>query len=127
MTQVNMMSMLVAKMDWLSQNQGVIARNISNMSIPGAKARELEKPNSEKVLSNPQTQQARTHPGHLAMHGTSDTAGKTQHTKNYKVSITGNDIHYMDQLRQANESAAQHQQVASLYSKFSNIFRLGMK
>ena len=127
MTQVNMMSMLVAKMDWLGQNQGVIARNIGNMSVPGAKARVLEKLNFEKVLAAPQTQQARTHPGHLAMQGSSDTAGKTQHTKNYKVSITGNDIHYMDQLRQANESAAQHQQVASLYSKFSNIFRLGMK
>lgn len=119
----NVFSMMMTKLGWLSQNSRVIAENVAKMHIPGAKAQELEEISfSDHMRKGVQT----THPKHLGYSQGPISIGQEKQN-NYKVSITGNDINYQDELRRANETNAQHQQISMLYSKFSNIFRLGMK
>lgn len=124
---LNSIGMVLKRMDWLAQNQAVIARNVTNMHVPGAKAMKLAAPDFGQTMQAHKVKPTATQPNHTSGSvGKMDTA-KRVFSKDYSVSITDNDIHYMDELRKANQTAADHQQMTSLYKSMTQLFSSAMR
>lgn len=124
-----LMKMLGSQMRYLSQRQGVLAQNISNVDTPGYNARDIKKPDfstmAEQAAGN--LQMRATSPKHL--HGTAGKPGAyrdEQDRKTFEISPTGNNVVLDEQMAKISETGSQFQISQSLYKKFTGMYRLAL-
>ena len=116
---------LKGKMDWLSQRQSIIARNISNSDTNGYQPVDLKKfdykPSSFTL--NP-VAPAKTDNQHLSGTKQQDSAYKSNEMrKTYETAPAGNAVVLEEQMMIASNTAMDYQMITNIYQKNLGILK----
>lgn len=120
----DLMTKLVARMNYVADRQQVLTQNIANADTPGYRAMELKAPNFEKTLAKTQSVQLA---GTNAMHLSGTRAGASSNgvlavNRNpAEVSATGNSVSLEDETRKAAQNAMDYQLVTNIYKSMGNM------
>ena len=115
---------LSAKMSYLSERQGLLAKNIANIDTPGYRTQDLKKLDFDNMVSGSSTlEMMTTSPKHIAspQNGTSfakNTAGGKPGLK-----PDGNNVVLEDQMGKISDVGIQHQMTSTLLKKFHQLYR----
>ncbi|HEY8963451.1 MAG TPA: flagellar basal body protein [Alphaproteobacteria bacterium] len=118
-------------MNWLDQNQRVIAQNVANADTPGYQSMALEKVDFASLMNTgpsrgAKLQMASTDSGH-SIGGASDGMGRlgsdAQKVK-YEASPDDNAIVIEEQLFKANQNASDYQLATNLYRRNAGMLRM---
>ena len=112
------------RLDWASERQAVLARNIANLSTPGFQASDL--PDFQKVLSGTvSVQPVRTDPAHLE--GTIDpgmTARSVPETAARTASKNG--VRLEEQLMKVADTETLHSTVTAIFKSYMTMFNTAL-
>lgn len=122
---LNVIGQIVAGLGWSAQNQAVISDNLARANDPGAQEKALAPLSFDKHVNA--AAPTRTDEKHMISKAHQGKHPVQEKTKQASVSLSGNTINAEEQLTKANVNAAHFQQLSLLYSKFTNIYRLGLK
>jgi flagellar basal-body rod protein FlgB len=117
-------------MDWLSQRQRVLARNISNSDTPDYVPRDIKESQFRRILRDrvePVVPQA-TNPRH--MHGTAVKGGPARseaQAKTYETSPAGNAVVLEEQLIKVTKTQTDYQTMTNLYRKHMDMFLTALR
>ncbi|MBU6234454.1 MAG: flagellar basal body rod protein FlgB [Alphaproteobacteria bacterium] len=124
---------IMAKMNWLDQNQQVIAQNVANSDTPGYRPMSLKDGNFESYLGAsltahkgaPKLNMAATESGHLGAAGAGPyrSPDETKQKKVYEASPDDNGVVLEEQLFKANENSMQYQIATDLYRRSAGMIR----
>ncbi len=122
---LNTIGQIVAGLGWAAQNQAVISDNLARANDPGAQEKELAPLSFDQHVNSGLP--TRTDEKHMVAKTHQGKHPVKEKTTQASVSISGSTINAENQLMKANVNAAHFQQLSLLYSKFTNIYRLGLK
>ena len=96
-----LMGLLMSKMSYLNQRQGVLAQNVANNDTPNYKARDLDFKRilNEKTAGSNQFAPQVTNERHIAMNASFDDSGDVLYRNPQQASIDGNTVE--DQIEHA--------------------------
>lgn len=122
--------MLRTQMQYLSDRQVVLSRNMSNLDVPGARAQDLEAPNFQRMVTKETTglKMAMTNPEH--MKGSSSSTLSTFRVIDSKTAgsgektPTGNNIAMEEQMMKVAETSAKYQETTAFYKKMMDLMKL---
>ena len=123
---------IMAKMDWLDQNQRVIAQNVANADTPGYRSQSLEKPDFASMLNTGgQGGAAKLHMASTDEGKTIGAAGmklgnassKADKVK-YEASPDENAVVLEEQLFRANQNNMDYQLATNLYRRNAGMLRM---
>lgn len=129
LTSIPLMQGFRQRLDWIAQNQSVIAGNIANADTANYKAREIEPFNlgmaqSHKIgLRTTNSRHISTSNGGGLGHESRIRNSQTQ----YEISPDGNNVILEEQMIAAANNAMQHQIVSNLYQKNINMLKMVMQ
>jgi len=118
-----------AKLNYLSDRQSVLAQNIANADTPGYQARDLRKPDFQKMIAGlstgpGQVQMMRTSSGHITPQGSAMTsAQEIKASKTDELNPNGNNIAVEEEMAKIAENQGEYQKVISIYAKTVDMFR----
>jgi len=113
------------RIDYLSEQQRVTARNISNSDTPGFRALKM-RPFSEVMKGATASQPVKTHPNHLG--GVS--GGRSANVEPDRTSAmkpNGNNVVLEDQIMAASQTQIDHSFATSLYKKAASLVVMSSK
>lgn len=126
---------IMTKMNWLDQNQQVIAQNVANSDTPGFRPRTLKAVNFESYLGAslsrdkglPQLGIETTDGQHMGLGGVpakGDAPSRlTKQKAIYEASPDDNGVVLEEQLFKANENSMQYQIATNLYRRNAGMIR----
>lgn len=124
---------IMAKMNWLDQNQRVIAQNVANADTPGFRPSTLKEGDfasllghASKAASGAPLKMAATQSGHFgAADGSGSALPSTAKQKTtYEVSPDDNGVVLEEQLFKANENSINYQIATNLYRRNAGMIRM---
>lgn len=127
---------IMAKMDWLDQNQRVISENVANADTPGYQPRALKQMDFKSFMgkslgegmSVEPAKMSATAPGHFGFAGSSDTAAKeTRQKKVYEASPDNNGVILEEQLYNANLNKSNYEIATNLYRRNVGMLRMAVQ
>lgn len=122
---------IMAKMDWLDQNQRVISENVANSDTPGYHARVLKERKFETMLGSSLKQDAMnvkmasTNDGHFG--SVKEAKGPSATAKSkilYEASPDENGVVLEEQMFKASENATNYQLATNLYRRNVGMLRM---
>jgi flagellar basal-body rod protein FlgB len=117
-TDLPVLSMLRARMQWTQARQSLIAENVANADMPGFRPRDLAELRFDRAGATASASPglALTAPGHIAPAGAQDGAGaETRRAKTFEVVPSGNGVNLEDEMMKAGDNQADYQLAASIY------------
>lgn len=115
-TDLPVLSMLRARMQWSQARQSLIAENVANADMPGFRPRDLAALRFDRAAGTAATGLTVTAPGHIAPAGARADAGlETRRAKGFEVVPSGNGVNLEDEMMKAGDNQADYQLAASLY------------
>jgi flagellar basal-body rod protein FlgB len=131
MTEPIIVNMLKTQMSYLTERQGLLAQNMSNMDTPGYTEQDLKKVDFAEMArsGNGPTLAMRTASGGTSMNGTLN--GNTPFSgekirKSFEVTPTGNNVVLEEQMAKISDTGAQFQIASSLYKKFNSLYNTAL-
>lgn len=113
------------RIDYLSEKQRIIAKNISNSDTPGFRALEL-KSFSEVLKGHSASQPIKTHNNHLSgLNSGGSTA--TVFSKTGVMKPNGNNVGLEDQMLSASQTQIDHSFATALYKKAASLVLMSSK
>ena len=106
------------KMDYLSQSQSVISKNLANANTPGYKAMELQSPNRK---SGGGSSLRTTSPMHIGGMKNSGSFKLTRQKNAYETAPNGNNVSIEEQMVKMSENSMQYQASANLLRKMHRL------
>ena len=126
---LGLFKLITRRIDWLSQRQEVLAKNIANSDTPGYKPVDLSPFARQLARSGDATlAAAATHAGHIRASASPGTANSATRRIDdvYEASPTGNEVVLEQQLIRVSETAMQHQLALNLYRKHAGMIRTAL-
>jgi len=121
---------IMAKMDWLDQNQRVIAQNVANADTPGYRSRSLEKPDFASFMNTSTGGGAKLRMASTDEGNTLGVAAKNVNSASkadkvkYEASPDNNAVVLEEQLFRANENSMDYQLATNLYRRNAGMLRM---
>jgi flagellar basal-body rod protein FlgB len=112
------------RLNWASQRQAVLARNIANVSTPGFQAKDM--PNFQQVMGGSLgVQPVRTDPGHMS--GTIDP-GMAARPKSENTARTAdkNNVRLEQQLMKVADTETLHSTVTAIFKSYMSMFNIAL-
>ncbi len=123
---INLFKLMKMKMDYHSQRQDVIARNLANIDTPGEQARDLKPLDFNRLVSaeSHRLEIRATSPNHIQQ-GTkkAGTFRDEESRKTYETTPVKNNIVLEEQSAKLAENQMEYQKVTNLYGKVSMMFK----
>lgn len=113
------------RIDYLSDKQRIIAKNISNSDTPGFRALEM-RPFSEVLKGTSAYQPVKTHPNHISGSNGSRSSTVVTNTKS-PMKPNGNNVVLEDQTLSAAQTQIDHSFATSLYKKAASLVVMSSK
>ena len=118
-TDLPMLSMLRARMQWTQARQSLIAENVANADTPGYRPRDLGDLRFDRAAGTAVSASLGltvTAPGHITPVGAQSSAGlETKRAKGFEVVPSGNGVNLEDEMMKAGDNQADYQLAASIY------------
>ncbi|MEO1018035.1 MAG: flagellar basal body protein [Pseudomonadota bacterium] len=115
------------KLAWAGERFGVLAQNLANADTPGYQARDVVKPNFERMVAaqgaGQTTKLATTRIGHLSPLGEPSTSFRTREVDSFETSPTGNGVVIEEQMQKLGETQTDYRLAANVYGKFKGFLR----
>lgn len=111
---------LTTRIQWLSERQKLIARNLSLADVPGEKTVDLKPLSFQEMMQGKSAAvmaPTQTNPKHIAPQVEAGGAFGTTKSGGFEVSPNGNAIDLEQQLLQQNENTAAYNTALNLYRK----------
>jgi flagellar basal-body rod protein FlgB len=134
---IGLLKGIMAKMDWLDQNQRVISENIANSDTPGFRPKQLDKADFKSMMGASMSgggaapmkniQIAMTDPKHLGSVGSNAALGQSNQKKTYEASPDDNAVVIEEQLFKANENNLDYQLATNLYRRNVGMLRMAIQ
>jgi flagellar basal-body rod protein FlgB len=114
-----LLDLLAKRMDWLTQRQSILARNISNADKPGYVPRDLQEPVFARALGTqfpPALAPRSSNPKHIAEGpAAAATFNGEESRERYETAPSGNAVVVEEQMMKVARTQADHQLVTNLY------------
>lgn len=123
----DLVSLLLQKMGYLSQRQGVLAENVANADTPGFKARELAPFTFGDALKQASVGMAVTDPRHIIPASMAGTNAKTVRSKESEVTLSGNSVNLEKQMMEVSKNTVEYKEVTSIYHRIGQLFSIALK
>lgn len=121
--------LITSRIDWLSERQEVLARNIANADTPGYRPVDLS-PFAEHLArtGGSSLATAKTHAAHIQPANTRAAQSSRSDDMDdvYEASPTGNEVILEQQMIRVSETAMQHQLALGLYRKHVGMIRTAL-
>ncbi len=121
---------IMAKMNWLDQNQQVIAQNVANSDTPGFRPKTLKEADFETFLGaslargTSPVKMAATDSGHIGgANGAYSNPGLSKQKITYEASPDDNGVVLEEQLFKANKNNMEFQIASDLYRRSTGMIR----
>ena len=127
LSQIGLFNGLVSKMDWLTQRQGVIARNIANSDTPAYESLDIAPFSFKNMLKK--LQPTVTNSAHMELaSSTSGGAAKEGSALRsaYEVKPDGNAVSTEQEMKKAADTAADYQLATNIYKKSVSLVELAL-
>ncbi len=131
-TDAPLFKLLGARMDWLSQRQAVLARNIANADTPDFRPRDLREEDFHRLVEGhagrpARIAVARTSEDHMTGKASArlGLAGEEQR-RPYETSPDGNAVILEEQTAKAGKTALDHQLASNVYKKYVGMIKLAL-
>lgn len=122
MSQLDLMSRLEGRMQWLSGRQQVLTQNIANADTPGYRAMEVSEPSFKSAMNMASVPMAQTNNMHMtAARPTLSNGVYGVNRTPTEVYPTGNSVNLEDETRKAAQNVMDYQLVSSIYKKQINM------
>jgi len=122
MSQMDLMSKLEGRLQWLSGRQQVLTQNIANSDTPGYRAMEVSQPSFKTMMGMASVPMAQTNKMHMDAARPGVSGGIVGvNRKPTEVYATGNSVNLEDETRKAAENVMDFQMVSSIYKKEINM------
>lgn len=121
---------IMAKMDWLDQNQRVIAENVANSDTPGFQPMALSEPDFKSLLGpldgggSASVALEATNPAHFGAGGMPAALKMGKQKVTYEASPDNNGVVLEEQLFKASENNTNYQIATNLYRRNVGMLRM---
>jgi flagellar basal-body rod protein FlgB len=122
-TDIPILSMLRARMEWHQERQRVLAENVANADTPNYRPRDLAPPNFEQELASPSIALARSSPEHIAGDG-EEARFATNEKQHYELRPGGNAVNHEDEMMKVASNQMDFDAVADLYTRSLALIKL---
>ncbi len=123
----NLLDVLTQKMSYLNQKQAMLAENVANADTPGYKQLDMKPFSFGDALKQASIGMATTDPRHIIPASMSGVNASTFQSKQGEVVSSGNTVDIEDQMMEVSKTAGEYQQAASLYHKWTGLFKIAIK
>jgi flagellar basal-body rod protein FlgB len=122
---IPILSMLRARMEWHQERQRVLAENVANADTPGYRPRDLAPPDFSRELMVSSIELERTNRNHIAGEddGSMFAADRDLH---YEVRPGGNAVNHEDEMMKVASNQMDFDAVADLYSRSLALIKLAV-
>lgn len=129
LNQIGLFAAMKRRMEFASERQEVLARNVANANTPGYIPNDLQKVDFREAVKSQAGGVAMdtTHPGHMNP-GTSKS-GKFKQVESYHssdVKPSGNAVVVEDQMIKMQHNAMDYQATTALYKKMTGLFEIAI-
>ena len=114
-TDIPILSMLRARMQWHQERQRVLAENVAHADSPNYHARDLAPPNFQNALQTASLTLARTDPGHASMSGGSSAFAEDKN-RHYEIRPRGTSVSHEEEMLKLAGNQLDYDAVTSLYT-----------
>ena len=125
----NVMDVLGRRIDWLSQRQTVLSKNVANSDTPEYRPKDLEAPGFESALKRalkPMSPRV-TNNGHIdATVPPPEKADADPYDDTYETVPSGNAVVLEEQMVKVADTQMDHQTMTSLYRKNGELYKLAL-
>lgn len=132
-TDIPILSMLRARLDWSQARQRLLAENVANSDTPKYRALDLEplKFEDPPLAASPAAVVAslsltRTDNGHIAGAGMSATPYRTGNPRIYDVRPTGNAVNLEEEMMKVAANQMDFQTATALYTRSLNLIKTAL-
>ncbi len=123
---IPLFAVMKSKLNYMSERQSVLARNIANADTPGYRAQDLAEPDFGKIMSQ-KLRMAAPHSGHMTGTGGGTGAAKVIERKTTdELNPNGNNVVIEEEMSKVAMNQAEYQKVLNLYSKTISMFKLAI-
>ena len=124
---IDILSSLKTKLNWLSDRQAILSRNIANASTAGFVPQDLAKPEFSAALA----EAARggfftTNPKHLRSRSSTDHASRAIDKPDSQTSPDGNRVVLEEQMMRVAETQMEYAEATGLYKKVFSLWRTAL-
>jgi len=112
---IPILSMLRARMQWHQARQRVLAENVANADTPGYRPRDMAPPNFERLLQTVSLTLTTTNPNHISG-GSSSVQFAEDNDLHEEVRPRGNGVSHEDEMLKLASNQMDYDAVASLYT-----------
>lgn len=122
-------NLMKTKLNFLSERQGVLAKNVANADTPGYKARDVETPDFKTLLKGSPGHAAQnlpmamTHSGHMAMKSPSGGMKPMTRKVTDELNPNGNNVVIEEEMSKVAANQAEYTMAMNLYSKTISMFK----
>jgi flagellar basal-body rod protein FlgB len=120
---IPILSMLRARMEWHQERQRVLAENVANADTPGYRPRDLAPPDFTRELMTASIALARTDPNHIAGEGGGSQFG-AEDGRPYEMRPGGNAVNHEDEMMKVASNQMDFDAVADLYTRSLALIKL---
>jgi flagellar basal-body rod protein FlgB len=125
LTDIPILSMLRARMQWHQARQRVLAENVANADTPGYRPRDLAPPNFQETLTAPSIALARTDPNQLSGDGDPERFADATDL-HYEVRPGGNGVNAEDEMMKVASNQMDFDAAAALYTRNLALIKLAV-
>jgi flagellar basal-body rod protein FlgB len=121
--------MMKGRIDWLSQRQQVLARNIANADTPGYRPRDLKSFGFAEMVQSQagHIDMERTSPAHLGgQHPSVRRFAEREERHPFETAPSGNAVVLEEQMAKVNETSVAHKLTTQLYRKHLGMIRTAL-
>lgn len=121
---------LAKKMDWLTQRQAVLTKNIANSDTLNYAPLDLKDNHFKSLVdrSAPVMAQKSTHAGHLSSNPLQGDNSKAAKSKDlYETSPSGNSVVLEEQMIKMSKTQLDYQAMIRLYKKHQDMFKMALR
>lgn len=117
--------MLGTQMRYLTQRQGVLARNVANIDTPGYRSQDL-KPLDFSNLAAAESQRLNmraTSGKHLTGRGDGGAFASQRNRDTFETTPVNNNVGVDEEMAKISRTGADYQMASSMYRKFTQLYR----
>lgn len=127
---ITLLSLMKTKMAYLAERQDVLAGNISQADVPGAKAEDLKPLDFRKLalIEARRLDIRATSPSHITDVGKFSQDFRTEkQRKTFETTPVKNSIVIEEQMMKVADNNMQYQMTTSLYKRTSDLFKIALE
>ena len=125
---IDILSSLKTKLNWLSDRQALLSRNIANASTPGFMPQDMTTPNFSAALAEAARGGffATTNPRHMRARTVADGAARVVDKPDSQSSPDGNRVAVEEQMMKVAETQMEYAEATGLYKKVFSLWRTAL-